>query len=86
MARLLRHRQTKGAETVRLALPPPRRIPTLPPSDLPSLAQNVGSWGISGRQFRAAGLPSLAISGLSRHVPMSVSGLFWGIEIPLESG
>ncbi len=30
------------------------------PSDLPSLAQNVGSWGISGLQFRAAGCLLLA--------------------------
>jgi len=30
MARLLRHRQTKGAETDRLILQPPRHIPTLP--------------------------------------------------------
>ena len=29
-ARLLRHRQTKGAETDRPILPPPRHIPTLP--------------------------------------------------------
>ncbi len=35
------------------------------PSDLPSLAQNVGSWGISGRQFRAAGGLLLARSGSS---------------------
>ncbi len=34
------------------------------PSDLLSFAQNVGSWGTSGRQFRAAGLPNLAIYGL----------------------
>ncbi len=30
MARLVRHRQTKGAETDRPILPPPRHIPTLP--------------------------------------------------------
>ncbi len=30
MARLLRHRQTKAAETDRPILPPPRHIPTLP--------------------------------------------------------
>ena len=30
MARLLRHRQTKGAATDRPILPPPRHIPTLP--------------------------------------------------------
>ena len=32
------------------------------PSDRPGLAQNVGSWGIGGPQFRAAGLPNLASS------------------------
>ncbi len=30
----MRHRQTKGAETDRPILPPPRHIPTLPPSVL----------------------------------------------------
>ncbi len=34
MARLLRHRQTKGAATDRPILPPPRHIPTLPGTDL----------------------------------------------------
>ncbi len=34
MARLLRHRQTKGAETDWLILPPPRHIPTLPGADV----------------------------------------------------
>jgi len=29
-ARLMRHRQTKGAETDRPIMPPPRHIPTLP--------------------------------------------------------
>ncbi len=33
MARLVRHRQTKGAATDRPILPPPRHIPTLPGSD-----------------------------------------------------
>ncbi len=33
MARLVRHRQTKEAETVRPILPPPRHIPTLPTAD-----------------------------------------------------
>ncbi len=33
MARLLRHRQTKGAATDRPILPPPRHIPTLPTTD-----------------------------------------------------
>jgi len=31
MVRLLRHRQTKGAETDMPGLPPRRHIPTLPP-------------------------------------------------------
>ncbi len=34
MARLLRHRQTKGAESDRSILPPPRHIPTLPCGDI----------------------------------------------------
>ena len=34
MARLLRHRQTKGAETDGPILPPPRHIPTLPKCDV----------------------------------------------------
>ncbi len=37
---------------------------------------NVGFWGQSGLQFRAAGGLLLAISGLSGHVPMSIPGLF----------
>ncbi len=35
MARLLRHRQTKGAETDKPALPPPRHIPTSPKTAVP---------------------------------------------------
>jgi hypothetical protein len=33
MARLVRHRQTKGAAPARPDLPPPRHIPTLPLGD-----------------------------------------------------
>ena len=33
MARLVRHRQTKGADTDKPILPPPRHIPTLPSAD-----------------------------------------------------
>ena len=35
------------------------------PSDLPSLAQNVGIWGISGPQLWAVGLPSLASTDMN---------------------
>ncbi len=42
------------------------------PSDLPSLAQNVGSWGTSGPQFRAAGLPILAQNGPLTWVRLSI--------------
>ena len=51
------------------------------PSDLPSLARNVGFRGKSGSRFRAAEGPFVAITGLSGHVPMSLPDLFCGTEI-----
>ena len=39
------------------------------PSDPPGLAQNVGSWGISGPQFRAAEGPFIAMNGSQRITP-----------------
>ncbi len=66
MARLLRHRQTKGAETDRPILPPPRHIPTLPKAEVQRGLRNVRCWGKSRPQFRAAEGLLLAVVSIDR--------------------
>ncbi len=47
--------------------------------------ENVGFRGQSGSRFRGAGCLLVAISGLSRHVPMSVPDRFCDTVTPLGS-
>jgi hypothetical protein len=46
MVEPLRHRQTKGAETDMLSLPPPRHIPTLPDLAVALCRKQGRLWGV----------------------------------------
>jgi hypothetical protein len=82
MVEPLRHRQTKGAATDMFYLTPPRRISTLPDSEVGQRNRDFRSAPESRHHADIAGDPESAISGrMPGRVQASKSALAWQSDL-----